>query len=303
MGNNQNKLKAKVSKETLPILDEIDKAGNIETIENVIMYVDNKSQQVNDDDVKKMIEACNNLMPKVVKKWNDSIKTYPVVEFGSGPKPLPLNDWQFHIVDNDPNGVDDALAYHTVEGDVIDGYILAKTILDNGGTVLYGGDNNKNQETVASALFHELVEALGDPECNSWWKNDSNKIFDTTGNEITIETQDSTGKIINVIPSFVAAELCDPVQGNVVIITLKDGTKVALSDFILPAWSKPKSKRPYNYMNTLKKPFTVDTGGYVVCKHGSDDNSEQGQGFGMMMPEWLRDMKKKSGRITNRKGN
>jgi len=235
-----------------------DKSGQIETMTGVIMYIANQSSVVKDNDVILMVEACNILMPSVAKAWK---VTCPIVKYidekNATSEIKKETDWLFHIIDTDAS-VPDALAFHTVENNLVDGYILAKTIMDNGGVLLYGGDENKEAETIASALFHELVEALGDPECNAWWKNNKNTInsLDTNGNPTVIK---------NV--KYVAAELCDPVQGNIVVVTLSNGTKVGLSDFVLPAWSEPTNKTgPYNYTETLKAPFVIDKGGYAVYK-------------------------------------
>ena len=42
-------------------------------------------------------------------------------------------------------------------------------------------------------------------------------------------------------------------------------TLIYMSDFIFPAWSNSQAKSgPYNYLNTLVRPFQVAKGGYVV---------------------------------------
>ena len=90
--------------------------------------------------------------------------------------------------------------------------------MDNGGTILYKNDKT---DTVAAALFHEIVEAIGDQYCNSWWQ-----INDTY---------------------MIAAELCDPVQSKLICVKVPDPNNpankitVGLSDFILPAWCDPQA--------------------------------------------------------------
>jgi hypothetical protein len=40
---------------------------------------------------------------------------------------------------------------------------------------------------------------------------------------------------------------------------------VGLSDYILPAWSDPQATvGPYNFLNTLTRPFQLAMGGYVI---------------------------------------
>ena len=90
------------------------------------------------------------------------------------------------------------------------------------------------------------------------------------------------------------------VQNNIVVVTLSDGTKVGLSDFILPAWSKVENKvGPFNYMKTLKKPFTIDHGGYVV--YMDSVNGVQNQAYAHGCDEWVREPKRKSFRTKSRK--
>ena len=114
------------------------------------------------------------------------------------------------MIDEDPSAPG-ALAFHTEENGLprADGYILTKIMLENGGVPLYNEANPKGS-TVAANLFHELAEAFIDPTVNVWWRD---------GQDV-----------------FYAAEVCDPVQGNNVIVTTPDGIKVALSDFVFPAW-------------------------------------------------------------------
>lgn len=54
------------------------------------------------------------------------------------------------------------------------------------------------------------------------------------------------------------AEVCDPVQLNTVMVN-----GIQLSDWVLPSWFQPNSKRPYNHTDTLLQPRTIDKGGYI----------------------------------------
>ena len=67
------------------------------------------------------------------------------------------------MIDEDPTGsAPGALAFHTEENGLPDGYILTKIMLENGGVPLYNEANPKGS-TVAANLFHELAEAFIDP--------------------------------------------------------------------------------------------------------------------------------------------
>jgi len=50
-----------------------------------------------------------------------------------------------------------------------------------------------------------------------------------------------------------------------VVVQPKGLPKVALSDWILPAWADPQATTgPFNHNNTLRTPMTVDKGGYLI---------------------------------------
>ncbi len=151
-----------------------------------VFIVDNLSSVVNDGDARTMIRACNAFLPEVAAAWSVPV---PRVLFAKDARPVPPGAWLFHIIDSDPSAPG-LLAYHEETNDAPDGFILARTILQNGGAVLYAG----SAPTVASALFHEIAETLIDPDCNSWWQAPNGTRF--------------------------AAEIVDPVQGQIVPITL-----------------------------------------------------------------------------------
>lgn len=184
------------------------------------------------------------------------------------------------MIGEDAN-VPGALAYHSEDGDVVDGYILTKTILANGGVPLFNAQNALHGPTVASALFHELAEAFVDPTVNIWW-------------------QDANGV-------YYCAEVCDPVQDNNIVVSAslpgQAPQQVALSDFIFPAWKDPEAPEDgsvqMNQTNTLKAPFSLDKGGYLTKFDPATDSSPQ-QVFGRRAPSWVRSMKMSSRRVVKR---
>jgi len=163
----------------------------------------NNSTVVADVDVQSMVEACNQFLPNLTGAWNMG---NPQVVFNSDK--TATGNWHFYIVNTDSD-VPGALAYHTETNDQVVGYILAQTILQNGGVVLY---QDHNTPSVASALFHEIAEALIDPTVNIWWLAGNNQMY--------------------------AGEVCDPVQDNIVPVVLDSNNQitVGLSNFIFPAW-------------------------------------------------------------------
>lgn len=215
--------------------------------------VENRSRVVSDLEVRKMVQAANLWLPNVAKAHGVSSR---LVKFRQ-PEP---GCWRFFVLDEDSQ-VQDALAFHSEEQGVVTGYVLAKTILDNGGAKLW---RDAVTPTVASAFAHELAEALLDPTCNLWASSS-----DTL---------------------MVALEVCDPVQGRVVPVQLPDRTKVGMSDYVLPAWFDPQATRgPFNAANTLQAPFQVEHGGYVVQLDLT--TGQVSYVFGQKVPQWLQKQK------------
>jgi hypothetical protein len=215
--------------------------------------VENRSRVVSDLEVRKMVQAANLWLPAVAKAHGVASR---LVKFRQ-PEP---GCWRFFVLDEDSQ-VQDALAFHSEEQGVVTGYVLAKTILDNGGAKLW---RDAVTPTVASAFAHELAEALLDPVCNLWASSS-----DTL---------------------MVAFEICDPVQGRVVPVQLPDRTKVGMSDYVLPAWFDPQATRgPFNAANTLQAPFQVEHGGYVVQLDLT--TGQVSYVFGQKVPQWLQKQK------------
>lgn len=134
-----------------------------------------------------------------------------------------------------------ALAYHTETNNIPVSKVFVKTVLRYGGAILMGATNAV--PTVSEAFSHEIFEMIANFNVNVWWQL-------TNG-------------------YLVPAEVCDPVQGDLVKVKVGSVT-VGISDYILPVWADPQAtKGPYNYLNTLRKPFQVARGGYVaLMKNG-----------------------------------
>ena len=204
-----------------------------------IIYVYNQSTVVTNTDVAYMVQANNFYVALFCKTWN---REAPSIKFITTPlPPVSKRDphaWYFLITDTTTEA--GALAYHTEESGIVDGYVFAKTILDNKGVVLW---KDSKTDTVASALCHEILETICDPNCNGWWSLDNG--------------------------SYVASEVCDPVQDQMVPVPItiapNHAITVGLSDFITPAWMDAEAKSgPFNFLNNLKHPFTLTQGGYAV---------------------------------------
>jgi hypothetical protein len=113
---------------------------------------------------------------------------------------------------------------------------------------------------VSTVLSHEIVELLGDPECNLW-------------------AQRGDGLLI-------CRELGDPVQGtsyNVTVTTGKRHELVAVSNFVLPAWfdTAPGDGARFDQLGHLSAPFTLEAGGYQIWTDGKQYGNEFGSTAGI----------------------
>lgn len=212
----------------------------------------NKSTVITDPQCQLMVQACNALLPAFCRAWNVMVPTFTFQPKNSNLR-IPPNSWVFWMIDDSP--VEDALAYHTEENDSPDGYIAAKTCLNNGCAILYKDDKT---DTIAATLCHEIFEMLIDEYCNCYW--DDTQAF------------------------YWCSEVCDPVQEDLVVVRV-GGQNVALSNFILPSWTDPQFvKGKVDYKGTLSTPFTLSVGGYAVkIPYGSTQPETV---YGKNFPEW-----------------
>lgn len=199
---------------------------------SIPIYCFNKSTVLKNSDMFLMINALNKMLPLFCNTW--SLKQYICVAAPYNIKPGSSMYCAF-LDNSDSPG---ALAYHTEFANVPYGYVFVKTILEYGGTILAGVN------TVAQAFAHEIFEMLVNQNINVWWQRPDGVL--------------------------VPAEVCDPVQSN--IVSIKVGNIVVnLSDYIFPAWNDPQSTRgPYNFLKTLTRPFQMEKGGYLVTMTNGD---------------------------------
>jgi hypothetical protein len=223
----------------------------------------NASTVVSDVEGVTIVSALNQILPRFCSDWKlgECVATYvPKGQFSTIHHKIRLLDH---------SGVSSVFGYHDIAGNIPYGKCFAKTVLQNGGVLLYS--ENPSVPTVAQCVSHEVMELLFDPICNKWWDSgDGQTVY--------------------------AAEVCDPVQRNTVVVTAPGWTsrkimngrfatvtvpsqKVGLSDWILPAWTDPNNTiGPYNYNNTLKAPFTIDAKGYGIQKTNGIIKSVFGSG-------------------------
>lgn len=204
---------------------------------NTIAIV-NKSTMMSDNDGRNIVVALNSLLPTFCSNWNiKPISAIYVASGASAPAGTPL---RCIVLDN--SDVQGALGYHDEVSDVPYAKVFVKTILSNGGAILYSP--NPQMPTLSQTISHEVFEMIADPNANLWWGSaDGNTLY--------------------------AGEVCDAVEGNSVKVIISASTlpkvTIAMSDWVLPAWADPQAKTgPYNHNNTIKKPLTCDVGGYLI---------------------------------------
>lgn len=172
----------------------------------------------------------------------------PVIEFiPKGQTPSPDSAPCYVIDDPDVQG---ALGYHDTDANGNPFIkIFCKPIYDNGGTD-YTGANS-----VSVTLSHEILELTGDADANLWADGPD-------GNDY-------------------AYELCDAVESDAYDVSLDDGTKVSVSNFVHKNFFNAKLKKGsavrFDQQGVLKGPFEMAAGGYQIRR---TEPGSVGQVFG-----------------------
>ena len=122
----------------------------------------------------------------------------------------------------------------------------------------------------AVTASHEACELVGDPAANHW--------------------------VENARGALVAAELCDPVESCAYTITLRDGRRVSVSDFVYPDWFNPyvPPGTRVDRMGKLRQPFEIAPDGYVIHHTSSGVRNIWGRSY----PRWRKAGKRKYGSRT-----
>lgn len=228
----------------------------------MLIAILNQSTLVTDADIELMVKAIQIQMDlHVSPAWD--MKS-PTIKFYSDKSKVPGYAWVVNMIDNNAQ-VQGALGFHEEQSDKIIAFIMAQPILSNGGTVLNFDPTNPGAYTVSGTLSHEIIEMFGDRYTNCYFDNE------------------------NV--SW-CAELCDPVE-QIGYGIMVDGKNVAVSDFVFPSFFNPNAtlalNAPFNYLNTVKAPFTILPGGYSIQRTGGPGTEQQVTGE--MMPAWRKEIK------------
>lgn len=227
------------------VLAAIRKPAVVDAIVPTINIID-KSTLLGDGDFQHMVEACRiQLEQHVAPMWLRGAWNIVVNQPESVGYPI--------VIVDDPDHAG-ALGYHTQSpGGKVWGRVFVKPIINNRGTMLRGS------MSVSAVLSHEVIEAYCDPNVNLW-------------------TDMGNGKMV-------CYEACDPVEHDSYDVTTKDGTKVSVSNFVLPAWFDPQAdpNAKFDWMALLNQQFAMSKGGYMVVldlKSGKINNV-----YGSLMAE------------------
>lgn len=218
-------------------LDVSSSMGNISLSSDQVPIINiiDKSTLLNDSDHSLMVEACKIQLEKhVAPLWNKG--PWKIVEDQPETVGFPIV-----ILDNpDQAGV---LGYHTKSPNgKVWARVFVNPISSKGGSMLNGS------LSVSAVLSHEVIESYCNPDINIWARRPDG--------------------------IFVAHEACDPVENNSYDIITSNGTKVSVSNFILPSWFDPYPSpgSRFDYMNLLSRPFTMSKKGYIITLDSKTGN-------------------------------
>jgi hypothetical protein len=157
-----------------------------------------------------------------------------MVRVGTDPKDIQPGEWAFGLLGSvkDP----DASAYHTTDGKGVPFARCAVGTCDD----LYGPNG------VSVDISHEVLETAGDQGANLY-------------------AHDGRGTLH-------AVEMCDAVETQTYTKTCVDGTKMQVSNWLLPAWFVPESQGPYDYMTKTGHPDAVAPPGPLRTAKGKGGN-------------------------------
>lgn len=232
----------------------------------MLIAVINESTMVTNDQINTMCQAIQIQMDlHVLPAWR---MTGGTIKFYADKTKIPGYAWVVNMLDNSTQA--GALGYHSEDNDLVDAFIFAAPVLQNGGTVLVFNPANPGQYTVSATLSHEVCEMIGDRFANGF----------SQGPQITQG-------------NMYAQELCDPVENDSYGIMVGT-TNVSVSNFVFPSWFNPEAtlvaNKPFDYLNKLTAPFTMDAGGYMIVASLSNEGQVTAkQVFGDKMPQWRRD--------------
>jgi hypothetical protein len=193
-----------------------------------------------DTDVARIVEALNLQAPDIAAAWHISPPHHLVATDAAS---APSGAMKCYFLPN----ADAAhlLGYHDVDPHG-DPYlrVFVDLILQNNGTMLSGATS------VSAGASHEAAEAAVDPRCDSY------------------SAPRSDG-------SQVAMEVADAVENTSYRVTLADGTKVSVTNFVFPSYFEASGSAPFDQCQLVTSPFQILNGGYEVVRDPSGAVSQR----------------------------
>jgi hypothetical protein len=200
------------------------------------------AKALSDDDSRRIVEALNLQNQHVVAAWGDEKQVQHV--FAQDIDSLPTGATRAYFLYNTDQA--SAAGYHAVDPDG-QPYIrvFVETILQApGGSILTGN------ASVSACAGHEADEYSVDPTCR-------------------LSASAPTGDVW-------ALEVADPVEANCYEVSVADGTRVTVSDFVYPSFFRTNGEAPFDHCDVLKGSFTVAPGGYGIINGQPMYASESG---------------------------
>jgi hypothetical protein len=116
-------------------------------------------------------------------------------------------------------------------------------------------------------VSHEVCEMIGDPAANRW-------------------AQTARGALY-------AIELCDPVELDAYPVRPRNGTHVAVSNFVHPDWLNPYASNDacFDHMGVIDRPFHIAPGGYAMRMRGGIIRNVYAPDY----PVWRKKLKRQIG--------
>jgi len=137
-----------------------------------------------------------------------------------------------------------------------------------GVSIRHGSTWVEGEDAISVTASHEVLEMLVDPAANEY--------------------------TFNGLRTLWSREVCDPVQADAYRI-VAGGTRVAVSDFVLPAFFNPWAPGPSDPLGVLTEPFSIARGGYAVVERATRTRERAARTIGVRfdraVPKWQRTQK------------
>lgn len=229
----------------------------------MLIAILNKSTVVTNDNVKQMIKAVKKQMIlHIAPAWN---QIPPEIKFFENDNLVPGYAWIIRILD-DLNQASNLKYSYKMDGK-INGFIFAKTILNNDGTI-FGSDS---KISVCSELSQELCKLFIDRFSSQW----ANGLSSEFGNEYACEPCSP------VESDFYTIEVCTdtesgyfPVINGKIIKNINTTLVCSLSNFIFPSWFNVEARDynyPYDYLKKLYAPYKMNKGGLLIMRNSTSN--------------------------------